>query len=595
MHRLTRYITLLFCFAVVMMPLSCSDDNDPGGGDTPSVPDGTPVDVRLRLQVASPSSLGVLRTMGTRQTTAYKDDNATADEMMKSWVVVAVKSAKAEVKEGESTIAAIYHQSSVDNLEEDIVAARLQSGATYTFYAFANLTDDQLKEIGVKKADDAANTTDFDDNGWLKVGATLPEFSKKALLINGNTTTTNDIAKSSTGIPMSSEQVEYTINESAYSSGSTDIDRYVIPVVRMVAKVRVVVSNQEDVPLKVSSIQLMGLTANDQSVTTSTTDPATNETTSTTTVYPNLMLMPGLTANKDNSPTPSNRRATNLYGAGGFTRKTETAVYTVPEEDREVPAATPATTEGEDATPGIKTYEFYVNESVLDDEVGFQVRLTNQDTEGKYSVSRTYAFEDFTTIARNEIHVLPITLTRYRPEFTVEAFTAIGVVPQVTEVAGYLDINLGTYGAFHLIPTIQDWYTGDKHTPKLIVDGADPGAGDCILLNKDLFVSNNIITADGGRYITDGIITGDKYGDFTDDFTTPANRPTWKWNRYAATPTYELGMGNYSGVATYQFYAQYYATATRIINLTRRLRLHNTKIDFDDPDWSKRWRGGVRR
>lgn len=575
MHRLIRYITLLFCFAVVMMPLACSDDNDPGGGDTPSVPDGTPVDVRLRLQVASPSSLGVLRTMGTRQTKTYDDANATADEMMKSWVVVAVKSAKASVVEGTSKIAAIYHQSSVGNLEKDIVAATLTSGATYTFYAFANLTDDQLKAIGVKKADDATNTTDFDDDGWLKAGATLPEFSKKALLIKGNTTPTNNITDTTqypNGIPMSSEAVEYTISASSYHTGSTEIDRYVIPVVRMVAKVRVVVTNNSDVALKVGSIQLLGLTANDQSVTTSTTDPNTNETTSTTTIYPNLMLMPGQTPTPltypNDAPTPTNRRATNLYSATGFTRKTETATYTVPEADRVVPAATEASTEGGASTPGTKTYEFYVNESETSDADGFTLQLWNYDESGNYSVVRAYVFTDFTRIARNEIHVLPITLERYRPEFTVEAFTAIGVVPQVTTKSGYVEIDLGTYGAFHLTPIIMDWLTGKVMT---ITGTPTPPQA----LNTDQMKELGINA----------------------DTETGAGYPTFQWNSYAKTPTMELSVGNYDVRATYNFQAKIIdpSNSSETVDIHRYFRLINHAIDFSDPDWAKRWRGGVKQ
>ena len=48
-------------------------------------------------------------------------------------------------------------------------------------------------------------------------------------------------------------------------------------------------------------------------------------------------------------------------------------------------------------------------------------------------VKRYALFQDWTTIARNDHHILPISLDDYKLKFDVQSFTAIGLYPSITD------------------------------------------------------------------------------------------------------------------------------------------------------------------
>ena len=48
-------------------------------------------------------------------------------------------------------------------------------------------------------------------------------------------------------------------------------------------------------------------------------------------------------------------------------------------------------------------------------------------------VKRYALFKDWTTIARNDHHILPISLDDYKLKFDVQSFTAIGLYPSITD------------------------------------------------------------------------------------------------------------------------------------------------------------------
>lgn len=531
MRQVYNSIVLLPGLILAMMLCGCSSEEDfpvnPPSGDKDSL--------TLTLRVSPPedaSSLnGLTRDVSVSQS-EIPDANANEGEMMKSWVVVAIRTDAGN----NAKVAAVYHyQIPSGTREVDRVPIDALKGGTYTFYAFANLTNEQLKSIGVM--------TDADT--YIAVGSDAPDFASKTLLIKGNsmpgdgsTTTTADYITGNGDIPMSSEPTTHTIAE----SGRQD---YVIRLVRMVAKIRVEVTNNEDVDLGVRTIQLSNLTANNQ-----------NDAGVTTPITPNLYLLPGEKDASDN-----NRRKLHLAST---TPKIEEAYYTIPEADRVVKAHT------------TQAYEFYVNESQISNPDGFRLTLHNYDNSGNYSVTRDYTYNDFTRIARNEIHVLPITLTRYRPSFTVEAFTAIGVTPQVTTRSDYVEINVGTYGDFHLTPFVQDWVTGEYKA----ITGTDA------TLHTAPYIE-----------LSDRYSDGNHRDDFTGDFwsgTAPQNTSTFTWNTNAITHKFEFSVGNYGGQATYVFRAGVKGTDDKTSIIERYFRIVNNKINFDDPNWSKRWHGGLR-
>lgn len=504
--------------------------------DTPGTQPGT---ATLRLAVAQMTdgnnANGEAGSKAlTRQSVSQSDipdTQAKEGEMMKSWVVVAVNNNNA------TKVAKLYHYEIPSGEREiDHVAIDDLKGLTYTFYAFANLTDDQLMEIGLKTKSD-------DTYSWIADGSDLPDFTTKALLIQSNQGSANGTITGKGDIPMSSKATTYTIA----SDGSHDYD---IQLVRMVSKIRLEITNPDNHDVRITEIEIDSLTSNNQG----------ND--SEGKAIANLKLLP---ADKDNV---SNRRPTNL----AVNRTDDQKSYTVLPTTQNVIVTIPDDAPAIQAKAGVDgnakwTYDFYVNESALDElenshTEGFKISLTGNSNTGTYTPKRLYSFEDFKRIARNEIHVIPIKLDRFI-EFEPKAFTAIGVVPVISDRDDYALITTGMYGAYHIIPTVKDW------------------AGNTYTITSVTTTSNNRIPE------------GTKDGDFTVDLAS--HKPEVRWNAYASTPTIELYVGNYSGTATYEFTATVKDAKGNIYeNITRRFRIQNTAINFNDPDWSKRWKGGLK-
>lgn len=564
MLTINKYIFPLITFMVGFALCGCSDDNAPEpapfGGDDAIV---------LRLTAQAPTVLGT-RFVSDGVPDVLTDTMATKGEWMKSWVIVV------ENPTTTGKALAVYHHAYADNdfHEQDTVAAQLEYNTSYKVYTFANLTKDQLKHVGLMT----------DAGVWLKAGDDIPDFSQKTIMVKGNhkDSPASDEITGNGDIPMSNVQTITTPVKQATNNGTAQfVDLFVV---RTVGKIRVEVSNPELVDLQVGQIDILdSLTSNAYSVIT--VDPDDN-TKSSTTSKDNLKLLPGApekysyeTAIDGN---PTYRRVPNLNGTPlafeGVTYTTDDNDNTVPKatvkakvDDKGVPQTDKDGHQLYDTIPGRKVFTFLVNESDLESvsstSEGYKLRLTNghEDSESQ-SVQRDYSFTDFTRIARNEIHVLPITLRRFDPRFTIEAFTAIGVVPTATDRPDYALIDLGMYGEFHLVPTVLDWLDGSKE-----VD-----------LSKATSISFN---------------RSEKANDNSGDLATGDHLKV-VWNSNAAKPTYEVKAGNYSGYVTYVFTATFNPdsnSTSEVKSITRRVRLINHAIDFTDPDWAKRWRGGVKQ
>ena len=122
MKRFKLTYALAFVAALSLLT-ACSSDDAANGGETPILKDG-PIKVHLRVSAAGS---GTMR--------AWQDNtNATTEEMMNVWTVVAVNTA-------DNKVAKIYAcKPSGDPDQEIDVIAELPSAGSYRFYSFANMS-----------------------------------------------------------------------------------------------------------------------------------------------------------------------------------------------------------------------------------------------------------------------------------------------------------------------------------------------------------------------------------------------------------------------------------------------------------------------
>ena len=224
-------------------------------------------------------------------------------------------------------------------------------------------------DLGIVKGE----TVNFEDMKWK---------------MNGNGFDVN--AATCKGIPMSNKQ-EVTID--AY--GKPSISE--LWVVRMLAKVTLKFKNPSKTDLVINDITISDITKNSK-------DNADAD---------NIMLLPKH-SDADNdlvACTP------NLVGQAA----TQNYTYTLPS-----PKTIAANTS--DYKPE-NEISFYVNESAAGNTSKYFIINLNTST----GVKRYALFQDWTTIARNDHHILPISLDDYKLKFDVQSFTAIGLYPSITD------------------------------------------------------------------------------------------------------------------------------------------------------------------
>ena len=318
-------------------------------------------------------TLSTASSSGTRATLWNEGVDA---ENMKSWVVAFVKDNKV-VSYAENT-----NVSADKRIQDDVIIKNLVKGETYQVYSFANLTP---SELGISK--DAE--VNFDIMKWK---------------MNGNGFDVND--PNCTGIPMSNKQ-EVTIN----AEGKPNITN--LWVVRMLAKVTLKFKNPSSTPLVINDITLNDVTSN----------PSTG-----VNKEGNIMLLPKHSDASGTSGAPGSSSLTgadkdevtcipNLVGQAA----TENYRYTL---------SSPKTIKA-----GVTDYKpeneisFYVNESAAGNTSKYFIINLNTSA----GVKRYALFKDWTTIARNDHHILPISLDDYKLKFDVQSFTAIGLYPSIRD------------------------------------------------------------------------------------------------------------------------------------------------------------------
>ena len=397
---------LLYSIYVVLatfLLMGCVPDDGPTIG---------PGDPQQQIAHQVEIHLGVVSNAGSssRAGSDYSDVNMQAGELMRNWLVIIVDNRNRQIidiKENET-----YASGEIER-SQDSFWERMSPG-TYTFYSFANISKN---ELGI---------------GQYKQGDTLPTefFEKKTCpvkipsLVFADDWSDFEIGYFTNGIPMSNKQV-VTIGED-----TKNID---LEVIRMLAKVQLQLTNNTDHSITFKGLKLSDVTPNDEA--------------------DNLMLLPG--ADEKDNQGITHVSATNL----GTTKKLVQAYTQKPEG-----AGHDYVIQGNNAST--TNICFYVNESEATAENKYLVlQLQTQDNDNTATqVNRRLAMLDWRKICRNDYRIIPIKLEDYAIEWEVEAFTPIGVLPEVEDDGDNLTVTMGYYGEFHIVPKVRQLSTNQFTT-----------------------------------------------------------------------------------------------------------------------------------
>ena len=213
------------------------------------------------------------------------------------------------------------------------------------------------------------------------------DFKNKKYKMNGNG------FDATSGIPMSNEQT-LTVNQ----DGTTDKNKLLV--VRMLAKVTLRFKNPSATPLEIKEITLNDVTSNPST--------AVNK-------DGNIMLLPKHSDASSGADKDEVACTPNLVGQASTENYTYKLTKTIPAKVDKYE------TENE--------VSFYVNESKAGNTSKYFIINLNTST----GVKRYALFQDWTTIARNDHHILQISLDDYKLKFDVQSFTAIGLYPSIKD------------------------------------------------------------------------------------------------------------------------------------------------------------------
>lgn len=215
------------------------------------------------------------------------------------------------------------------------------------------------------------------------------DFKNMKYKMNGN-----GFDASISGIPMSNEQT-LTVNQ----DGTTDKTN--LWVVRMLAKVTLQFKNPSATPLEIKEITISDITKNSK-------DNANAD---------NIMLLPkhsDASSGADKDEVACTPNLVEQAATQNYTYKLSSA--------KTIPAST-------NAYKPENEISFYVNESAAGNTSKYFIINLNTST----GIQRYALFKDWTKIARNDYHILPISLDDYKLKFDVQSFTAIGLYPSITD------------------------------------------------------------------------------------------------------------------------------------------------------------------
>ena len=214
------------------------------------------------------------------------------------------------------------------------------------------------------------------------------DFDSKKWKMDGNGFNVN--AADCKGIPMSNKQ-EVTIDA---TGNPTQKELWVV---RMLAKVTLKFKNPSSTDLVINDITISDITKN-------SSENGDKE---------NIKLLPNHTdADNDQvtcSPNLVGQAATDNYRYTLSSPKTIKAGVTDYKPENEI--------------------SFYVNESAVGNTSKYFIINLNTSA----GIKRYALFQDWTTIARNDHHILPISLDDYKLKFDVQSFSAIGLYPSIRD------------------------------------------------------------------------------------------------------------------------------------------------------------------
>lgn len=531
-----KYLRIL-CFAVLgALVAACSGDDATDGGDSGKNVTHEPITVKINLSTEAMHS-----GRGGRAVPEWTDA-ANEAEMMHKWFVV--------ITEG-TAIKAIVEQT-CSPTEKDTYSKTVEGLSTkteYTFYSFANM--------------------DLSDVGLSESSTTLPAgFDSKTFKASGNGFDPTD--ENTKGIPMSNKQ---TFSSSTFTENKEyEVDLWVV---RMYAKVELQIENKTTSTIRLRSVTLSDLTSN-----------ANGE--------GNIKLLPNPLNGADEVACATNladgaKASDFTFGYGTdqlplFTSTTSNGTTTFDKVTKE----TGDIEIGKDATQNIV---FYVNESatptnnhglfILSLETSnVQSNATNTDATKRYALITTKMDENGGTwdgeIARNDYHIIPITLDDYEFRLDIYQSEGIGVLPYWVYSDGiYTCTFYNGEEHFHITPLIKRISDGVELQYSLTsaagtwtVDeaGSTEGLPNCWQVvgteNTDIFASETTATHDydnGGcpRWSsTDHFVFGkfaaqDKIGKSTYKMTVTVNRDGTSPSPAQRQYTYQLCIvrGNLSSSA----------------------------------------------
>lgn len=514
MMTLYRYTYFFLIAAMTAVMAACSSDDDAVSGVVTDGNSDVKVPVKLHLSVAGE---------GNTNTRAWVDTpNATDDEMMNIWTVVAVYADG----DNEDKVAFIHAAVPKEQKREIDDLVYLTPGR-YRFYSFANMeplyvmgllgiptTENTMASVdvtGTLGTASAYSSGTFADNkvysltwGSTSTTVTSANVAAKVVQVNGNgfNPMATDNGYGVKGIPMSNVQ-ELAID------GSSDVD---LIVVRMMAKIEIQLFNETGSEVTVQSVTLSDLTGN---------------------VDNNLKLLPNYTTassantmeyvHKDIQP--------NLNGTPAKVDYT----YEVPTAKQAVSTATYAS-----GTPAQKL-TFYVNESATptnpDGLFYLTLKLANGSTsELRYALinqngKTTVDNNVWNYIARNDYRIIPIVIDDYKLELIPYDFPPIGVYPcSVKEIENDLyEMTFHDYGHFHLVPKV----TKISDNTLVPYSSSDTPSGTAWTLNTNFAGSWKTAATKGGAWLdADGITSNGFYRDQTaaTDGDDAGGAPVWYAN-----------------------------------------------------------------
>lgn len=364
-----KTIMALLVLTMLATFTACSPD-DSSMSDNPGGGSKNGFTIHLKLSTSAAGSIGQAAPHSRTLTPEW--ESGSDAENMKSWFVV--------LTQGDKVVQTIEKtQVDAQHAEEDEVTLENVAPGTYQVYSFANIDKTQL--------------------GTLTSGSDV-DFKNMKYKMNGNG------FDATSGIPMSNEQT-LTVNQ----DGTTDKNK--LWVVRMLAKVTLQFKNPSSTDLIINDITLNDVTSN----------PSTD-----VNKEGNIMLLP------NHSDTSGTSGATGSSSLTGADKDEVTCVPNLVEQ-----AAT------ENYTYKLSspmTIQANINDYNTENEISFYVNESAAGNTSKYfiinlntsaGVKRYALFQDWKTIARNDHHILPISLDDYKLKFDVQSFSAIGLYPSIRD------------------------------------------------------------------------------------------------------------------------------------------------------------------